>query len=191
MVRNTTAPQADFPRFRYPIQVLCVSANPPGPGIPCTYQNGTDYTVAWTDNGGYSTGHGIRWSTTSTNVPAMHQAYFVQYVFKPDVQLWRDRARLTLQRNLDHLWGEGASFAGIMYGSWTLAWMVDGFEAIRRSTGHDFGQHPAIREAVSWYASELLPPGYGIAARVHNRNDSKYKALFRTRPRERAPSSPG
>jgi len=179
MVRKTTYPQADFPRFRYPIQVLCVSATPPGPGIPCTYQSGTDYTVAWTDNGGYSTGHGIRWSATSSNVPAMQQSYYVQYVFKADVQLWRDRARLTLQRNLDHLWGDGASFAGIEYGSWTLAWMVDAFEAIRRSTGHDFGQHPTVQGAVSWYASELIPPGNSGIARVHNRNDSTYSALFR------------
>ncbi len=102
--------------------------------------------------------------------------YYVTYRFTPNVPRWQDLGRRMVQLNLDRLWADGAAEAGVFYGSWTLNWLADLFEAYRRNTPFDFSTHPHVQDAVKWLPSELLSietDGF----RANNRNDSHYTQL--------------
>lgn len=183
VVRTTTTPAGDFLKYRSLVSITCVG---PSPGV-CQWVPGTDYTTLWirkdrTNNSGgpwpFDYGTAIRW--VAGRGPAAGATYYVSYTFTPDFPIWKDRVKSALQRNLDHTWGDGASHAGLFYGSWSMNWMLDAFEAMKRSGGYDFSTHPTVRDAVLWYPSELITPRSAQTLRVNNRNDSNYDELDQT-----------
>ena len=176
VVRTSTTPSGDFLAFRSGCSSLSAAATPGGAAL---WFDGVDFDVVWIrkDANTWDSGRAIVWR--AGHGPAAGQTYYASYTFTPDFPSWKDRPRLAFQRNLDHIWADGASMAGVFYGDWTMAWMLDAFEAIRRTTGFDFAQHPAVRDAVLWHPSELIAPapGSGNILRVNNRNDGGYDDL--------------
>lgn len=130
-----------------------------------------DYEVKWLADPAdvANQGFGIVWKAGKG--PSAGTTYYATYSFTPDIPLWKDRARSLAQRNLDLTWADGASQAGVGYGGWTLWWMVDLFEALRRNDAFDFSAHPNVREAVRWLPSEMIPGTPYWALRCNNRND--------------------
>lgn len=163
----------DWLKFRSGIEVSRVGASPGA----SDFAPDKDYVVKWfrDDANPQQTGFGISW-VKGGKAPADGATYYVTYRFTPDVAGWKDSARATVQRNLDGVWSDGASLAGVMYGGWTLNWLVDAFEAMRRNMGVDFSRHPNVREFPRWLASELIATDRPFL-RCNNRNDSSYDQM--------------
>ena len=176
VVRTTTNPAGDFIRFRSGCSSVRAASTAGGAAI---WFEGVDFDVKWIrkDGNPWDYGRAIVWRPGKG--PSNGATYYASYTFTPDFPSWKDRPRLALIRNLDNIWSDGASAAGVFYGSWTMAWMLDAFEAIRHTTGYDFSQHPAVREAVLWHPTELIAPapGAGNVLKANNRNDSNYDDL--------------
>jgi hypothetical protein len=177
VVRTTTTPSGDFIRFRSGCSSVRAAATAGGSPI---WFEGVDFDVKWIapkQGTVWDTGRAIVWHAGVG--PAAGQTYYASYTFTPDFPSWKDRSRQAFQRNLDNIWADGASAAGLFYGSWTMAWMLDAFEAIRHTTGFDFAQHPTVKDAVLWHPTELIAPapGSGNVLKANNRNDSNYDDL--------------
>ncbi len=164
VVRGALTPAGDFLAVRSGFRVDSVGLAD-GNGTT-RYVQGRDFDVRWIKDS--DAGFAIVWKAGGS-APAPKAEYRVTYVFTPDVPTWKELARLAIQRNLDHVWADGASLAGVLYGSFTLWWAVDLFEAFRRAGIADFGTHPCVRGIVAWLMSELLP---GEGLRTNDRNDS-------------------
>jgi hypothetical protein len=177
VVRTTTTPVGDLFKFRSGCSSVRAAA---AAGSPAIWFEGVDFDVPWIGakaGTNFNYGRAVVWRPGKG--PPAGATYYLSYTFTPDFASWKDRTRLAFQRNLDHIWSDGPSAAGVFYGSWTMAWMLDTFEAIRRTTGFDFAQHPAVREAVLWHPTELIAPVSGATGilNANNRNDSNYNDL--------------
>lgn len=130
------------------------------------FVEGKDFDVSWIKDS--DAGYAIVWKAGGKGPPEKAE-YRVTYSFTPEIATWRELARRAIAWNLDHVWGDGASLAGVMYGSFTLWWMADLFEAFGLNGGPDFGEHPNVTRIPWWLASEALP---GDGLRTNARNDS-------------------
>ncbi len=162
VVRAGLTPKGDFLPHRSGFKVERVGAA----AGKDDFAEGRDFDVRWIQDS--DAGNALVWKPGG-KAPAAKATYFVTYSFTPEIARWRELARRAVQWNLDHVWGDGASLAGVMYGSFTLWWMTDLFEAFGLNGGPDFGDHPNVRGAASWLLSELLP---GSGLRTNLRNDS-------------------
>ncbi len=171
--RGETFPGGDWVKFRSSIVVARIGTKPGA----ADFAPGKDYVVKWFRDPGapQQSGFGIEWAKGG-RAPAVGDTYYVTYTFTPDVAGWKDSAFATVERNLDGVWGDGASLAGVMYGGWTLNWLLDAFEAMRRDTGVDFANHPSVRDFPRWLATELIATDKPFL-RCNNRNDSKYDQM--------------
>ncbi len=174
VVRGAVMSAGDFLRYRSSIALVRIG-NAPGAS---DYTPSVDFVLEYMQqpSNDQNSGRAIKWLTA--NRPGAGQTYYVTYSFTPDTPLWKEKSRLTVQRNLDYVWSDGASQAGLLYGTWSLYWMVDLFEAFERNTGFDFADHPEVRGAVRWFPYERIPqpPGFP-GVRANNRNDSHYDQL--------------
>lgn len=173
VVRAGTYAGGDWLAFRSSIEVDRVGVAPGG----ADFAAGKDYAVRWfrDDKAPHQQGFGIAW-LPGGKAPAAGTTYHVSYRFQPELAAWQDAARAAVQRNLDTVWSDGASLAGVMYGGWTASWLVDAFEAMRRNLDVDFARHPDARDFVRWLPTELVPSD-GPSLRAHNRNDSGYDQM--------------
>ncbi len=164
VVRAALTPAGDFLPHRSAVKVLRAGRA----AVSTHFVEGRDFDLKWIKES--DAGIAIVWRPGGS-APAAGEPYFVTYEFTPDVERWKDLARIHLQRHLDHVWSDGASLAGVMYGCFALSWAVDLLEAFRRRGEVDFSSHFNLRGAPAWLASELVP---GPGLRTNNRNDSTY-----------------
>jgi hypothetical protein len=176
--RGKAGSQGDFLRYRSGIRVESIGL---AKGEK-TYEEGKDFRVQWISRPvSGPRGYGISWLKRG-KAPPPGTVYHVTYTFTPDLLLWQDMARRCLKRNLDHIWADGVYIGGVLYGTWTLMWAVDLIEAFRRTLGIDFGEHPAVRGALGWFLSEIVPtrpraysfpgrPNPPLGVRTNFRND--------------------
>jgi hypothetical protein len=173
VVRGSGTPEGDWLPHR-----SCLEVERVGRGAGASdFEAGKDYALRWfrDDRAPQQQGFGIVWQQGG-RAPAPGETYHVAYRFQPDIPAWKDVARATVQRNLDAVWSDGASLAGVMYGGWTLNWLVDAFEAMRRNLDVDFARHPSVRDVVRWLPTELIPTTQPFL-RANNRNDSNYDQM--------------
>ena len=171
--RGALMPEGDFLPHRSSTEIQKVGRKPGG----SEFVQGKDWDRKWMRHptAHQQEGYGVFW-VKGGQAPAEGETYYVTYQFVPDIPAWKDSARSAIQRNLDQTWGDGASTAGPMYGPWTINWMLDDFEAMRRCMGIDFARHPNARDAVLWLPTELLATDKP-QLRANNHNDANYEQL--------------